>query len=767
MVYLLLIGFFVAFAAPVLHRWLGKAVFVPMTLLPFLFLLYFYVQMPIILSGETMAETWQWVPSLGVNLQFRLDGLSQLFVLLISLFGVLVMLYSRGYMADSPLLGRFYMYLTLFMVAMLGVVLSDNIFCLFLFWELTSITSYLLIGFNQERKESRTAAWQALLVTSMGGLALFGGLLLLSQISGQAIFSGMAQGDLALTQHSLYLPALGLILLGCFTKSAQFPFHFWLPNAMAAPTPVSAYLHSATMVKAGIYLLIRLSPIVGGTVAWEYTLLPVGVVTALLGATLALKHTDLKAILAYTTISALGLLVMLIGIGTERAITAALVFLVAHALYKGTLFLVAGAVDHSTGTRQVPVLKGLGKQMPWVGIAATLAALSMGGVFPFFGFIAKEVLYEATLASNTGAVVLLAVGILTGISFFGLAVLLSFRIFWRKATFPSPIKHTPTRYLSLPPLLLATLGLIGVTAATPLLFQAAQSIQPQLQIADALVESHGFSFIVALSIITNLLGLLLYQFIPRFHGLQALQKDFTYGPDRLYYLAFSGFLKNSKRFIHTLQDGYLRHYIVYVVLFFCGLSCFLLLRDGMHLHLSDRMHLLRSVKLYELVVFVLVVSALLLLLRTRSRLTSIVVMGLVGYSAALFYILFGAPDVAATQLLIETLTVVMFVLLLHKLPAFSYLYHQVYKFWYIFIAVLFGAVMTYVMLLVQENAVPSKLKAFYGQTSYTQAHGKNMVNVILVDYRGLDTLGEITVLAVAAIGVFALLRMYPQKGGKP
>ncbi|MCJ8163652.1 DUF4040 domain-containing protein [Pontibacter sp. E15-1] len=767
MVYLLLTGFLVAFAAPLLHHWLGRRVFVPLTLLPLIFSAYFIWQVPGVLAGETVTQSISWVPSLGVQLQFRLDGLSLLFALLVSVFGVLIMLYSRGYMGETPLLGRFYMYLTLFMVAMLGIVISDNFFCLFLFWELTSITSYLLIGFHQHKSESRTAAWQALLVTGAGGLALFAGLLLLGQASGEITFSGMMQSGMDIRGSSLYLPAMVLVMLGCFTKSAQFPFHFWLPNAMAAPTPVSAYLHSATMVKAGIYLLARLSPVFNSAEIWQFTLPLVGGITAVMGAALALKHTDLKAVLAYTTISALGLLVMLLGIGTDEATKAALVFLVAHALYKGTLFMVAGTLDHCTGTRQLPLLKGLGRRLPWVGAAATLAAYSMAGVYPSLGFVGKELLYESALHNNGTLGLVLGVALLAGMVFVAIALVLSFRIFWRKSSHPIALQHAASPYLFLPPLLLGLASLAGVSATTPLLLQASLSIAPELHTSGKLVESQGFSLVVQLSALTTLLGLILYLFTPRLHLRPFTTQDFPFGPDSLYHLLFSNFLSGSKRFIHTLQDGYLRHYLVYLLLFFCGLSCYVLWRDALVLHLGDRFYMLQSLRLYEVVLFILVVSALLLLLNTRSRLTSIVVMGLVGYSAALFYILFGAPDVAATQLLIETLTVVIFVLLLHKLPAFSYLSHQVFKLWYVFVAVLFGSVMTYVLLLVQENAVSSDLKDFYGEASYLQAHGRNMVNVILVDFRGLDTLGEITVLAVAAVGVYALLRLKPQKGGKP
>ncbi|WP_162051359.1 hydrogen gas-evolving membrane-bound hydrogenase subunit E [Pontibacter pamirensis] len=773
MFYTLLAGLLVAFAAPLLFRWLGRYVVLPLALLPLCIFIYFCAQVSQVLGGTRIIASTSWVPELGINLDFYLDGLSLLFALLISFFGFLIMIYAYGYLEKHPLLGRFYMYLTLFMTAMLGVVTADNIFCLFLFWELTSISSYLLIGFNNDQIESRTSAWQALLVTGGGGLALMGGLILLSLASGHFTFSGMVlSSNISLATHPLYLPALLLILLGCFTKSAQFPFHFWLPNAMAAPTPVSAYLHSATMVKAGIFLLARLSPVLGGTETWMTILLVVGGTTAVVGALLALQQTDLKAILAYTTISALGLLVMMLGIGSVLAIEAMLVFLLAHALYKGTLFLVAGVVDHSTGTRQVNDLKGLGRSMMYTGIAATLAALSMAGVISFFGFIGKELLYEASLESEVFNWLTLGVNMLAGLTFVAVAILMSYRLFWSKTSKPTALQHQTSPYLYLPPLVLGLLGLVfGLMAGllpAPVLEKAALSILPSQKVQFELAIWHGFTPVLGLSMLTLVLGYLLYRFLPALHSAAPrLKKVYRYGPDSMYHTGFKSFQKGAKVFINTLQNGYLRNYIIYIVLFFCGLMLFALWRDAPHVNLGARRELLDQIELHELVLFVLVIAALFYILNTRSRLTSIVVMGLVGYSAALFYILYGAPDVAATQLLIETLTVVIFVLLLHKLPAFWYLSHQFRKYKFIAISILFGSVMTYTLLLVQEFAVESELKEFYGNASFLEAHGRNVVNVILVDFRGLDTLGEITVLAVAAVGIFALLRLNPEKGGKP
>jgi len=336
-----------------------------------------------IAAGEVFTFSYAWVPSLGINLSFYIDGLSLLFALLISGIGVFIVIYAGGYLVGHPLLSRFYVYVLLFMFSMLGMVIAGNLITLFVFWELTSLSSYWLIGFDHERAEARAAALQALLVTSGGGLALLTGLLLLRLSGGSLeLATLLGQGNIV-RSHALYLPIVLLILVGAFTKSAQFPFHFWLPNAMEAPTPVSAYLHSATMVKAGVYLLARLNPTLGGTEVWQVAVTATGAATMLIGAYLAVHQTDLKRILAYSTVSALGTLILLICVGTESAIKAAVVFLFAHALYKGALFLVAGALDHETGSRSVTQLGGLRRLMPVTALAAGLAALSMAGLPPF------------------------------------------------------------------------------------------------------------------------------------------------------------------------------------------------------------------------------------------------------------------------------------------------------------------------------------------------------------------------------------------------
>jgi multicomponent Na+:H+ antiporter subunit A len=407
-------GFAAALVAPLLSRRLAGAFGWLIAVVPAGLCLYFATLLPQVASGRPIAVTYTWVPTLGVQLSFHADGLALLFALLISGIGSLVMMYASGYLTGHPDLGRFYGFLVLFMASMLGLVLTGNVLTLFVFWELTSVSSYLLIGFDHEREDGRAVALQALLVTGGGGLALLGGFVLLGQIGGSyEVVTLLTQGE-AVRAHPLYTPTLLLVLASAFTKSAQVPFHSWLPGAMAAPTPVSAYLHSATMVKAGIYLLARLLPVLGGTSTWTVIVTTVGAATMVGGGLLALYQTDLKRLLAFSTISALGVLTMLLGIGTHHALEAMVVFLLAHALYKGALFMVAGAIEHETGTRDVEKLGGLRRAMLISAAVAALAAVALAGFGPVLSFIGKEMLLGAVLEVPSADTLLVFAAVLGG-----------------------------------------------------------------------------------------------------------------------------------------------------------------------------------------------------------------------------------------------------------------------------------------------------------------------------------------------------------------
>ncbi|HMO86146.1 MAG TPA: proton-conducting transporter membrane subunit, partial [Lacipirellulaceae bacterium] len=459
-------GFALALIAPSVHRVLRDGAGWALALLPAGLAVYFASLIPD-MPREGLRMSIPWAPSLGLQFSLLCDGLSALMALLISGVGALVLIYAGGYFHGRREAVRLYVLLLAFMASMLGVVLADNVLTLFVFWELTSFTSYLLIGFDHERPAARAAALQALLVTGGGGLALLAGLLLLGRVgadNGLSLVDSLQLSSLlplgeAAAAHPLYAPILILVCLGAFTKSAQVPFHFWLPGAMAAPTPVSAYLHSATMVKAGVYLLARLSPLLGGTELWTGLVGAVGGATMLTGAVLALRETDLKLVLAYTTVSALGALTLLVGLDTPHCAVAAAAYLAAHGMYKGALFLVAGAVDHSVHTRDVTQLSGLARAMPLTAVAAGLAALSMAGLPPLFGFVAKELLYDAALhGPAASAAVAVAVG--ASVLLVAAAAVVGVRPFLGGVSDKAKLAHEVAGSLLLGPLLLAGLGVV-------------------------------------------------------------------------------------------------------------------------------------------------------------------------------------------------------------------------------------------------------------------------------------------------------------------
>jgi multicomponent Na+:H+ antiporter subunit A len=557
-------GFALALAAPALYRRWPRAAAGLFALYPLALTLYFAGLAPAILAGGTRRSSIPWVPTLGVSLSCYLDGLGLLFALLISGIGALVVIYAGAYMADRPQAGRFHAFLLAFMASMLGLVLADNVIVLFAFWELTSLWSFLLIGSEHESAEARRSALMALLVTSGGGLALLAGLLLLSGAGGSLELSEIArQGD-AVRAHPRHLALLALLLAGAFTKSAQVPFHFWLPSAMVAPTPVSAYLHSATMVKAGVYLLGRLHPVLGGTGAWLAAVSGVGAATMLTGALLALRQTDLKLILAYSTVSVLGVLTLLLGLGAPLA---AMAYLLAHALYKGALFLAAGAIEHEAGTRDVTRLGGLLGVMPKTALATALACLSMAGLPLFLGYLAKDLLYEATLATGRFGVPLTALALLASALLSAVAVTLAWRpLLGRMA---APVRHEAPARLWSGPLLLAVLGLLlgtlpAVTGA--LLAPAAAAISGR-EAAVRLALWHGPA-LLGLSAATLAAGLLIAaRWAAARRLIDRLAPILDRGPARWYEWGLSGLYGLARWQTALLQSGGLRRYLITVILF--------------------------------------------------------------------------------------------------------------------------------------------------------------------------------------------------------
>ena len=763
-------GFIVAIFAPWINKMAHRAAGWILALLPVGLFIYFANFLGPISAGETFVFSRAWVPSIDVNLSFHVDGLSLMFALIISGVGALVIIYASGYLAHDEFIGRFYVYILMFMASMLGVVLSDNIVTIFIFWELTSITSYMLIGYYHEKEESRTAALQALLVTGAGGLALMAGLVLMAIVGGSWEISELLNRHDVLTHSNLYPLMLTLVLLGAFTKSAQFPFHFWLPNAMAAPAPVSTYLHSATMVKAGIYLMARMSPALGNTNAWLYTVSIFGAITMLLSAHLAWQQKDLKRILAYSTVSALGILTMLLGLGDHLAVEAAMVFLIVHSMYKGGLFMVAGAVDHETGTRFIDKLGGLRRVMPYTATAAVLAGWSMAGFPPAFGFVGKELIYEASTHSELWSI------FFTGFAFLTNALTITAAFLVVVPPFFGPPVETPKHAHEAPFSMLLGPGILAVSG---ILFGLFAGFVGELIVGPAvssilhhetevhLALWHGFSSILVLSLVTIAAG------IGVFWGRNILLRIAApgnlvakFGPEQWYFWILNGTMAFGRWQTRLLQSGRLRNYLLIIVLTMICFGGYALFRYNVFE--TNTIFRPINITIYELLLEVLIVAGAIMITLTRSRLAAVAALGVVGYGVALLFVLFGAPDLAMTQFSIETLSVILLVLVLYQLPRFvPYTLSKVDRSIDIIAAMIGGTFMTLLVLLVTALPAQSRLAPYFAEASYLEAHGHNVVNVILVDFRGFDTMGEITVLGIAAIGVFGLMKLRLGKRTEP
>jgi multicomponent Na+:H+ antiporter subunit A len=729
-------------------------------LIPGWLTVYFTYSFLVVSRSGPFSVTTEWAPALNLALSFRFDGLSTLFATLIAAVGTLIVVYAGKYFEHHPHAGRFNAALFAFMGSMLGLVLSDNVIALFVFWELTGFTSYLLIGFEHERPEARRAATQALLVTGGGGLSLLAAGILMLQAGGTAQLSELAaKGSLA--ADPTYVGIVSLLLLAAFTKSAQFPFHFWLPNAMQAPTPVSAYLHSATMVKAGVYLVARMTPIVGATTIWTGTITVVAAITMVIGAVRALTETDLKRILAYSTISALGVLMLLFAVGTPAAVTAGLVYLLAHACYKGALFLVAGAVEHEAGARDVSVLAGLRHAMPATAVAAGLAAASMAGIPLFGGFIAKEQFYDSIrmaavpglwgglliAASVAASMCLGAAGLIAGVAPF------------RGRSMLTPASHDAPVSLWLGPFLLGgaglVLGLFPALLSTPIALAGASVTGEQSTVS--LVLWHGFTITVVLSAVTLAGSVALFTYRRR---LWRLSWPAALHAERLYSGALTVLDAVSRRIGPLLQSASLRSYVLVVALTAIGLVTTALAMDRA-LPIARRS---TSVQFHEGLLAALIVAGALSAASARSTMAAVLSLGVVGYGVAVMYALLGAPDLAMTQFAVETLTVVIFVLVFSKLRGFADLSSRAVRSRDAFVAIAAGTLVTTLVLFIGASGTTSRLAAYFADAAPRLAHGYNVVNVILVDFRGFDTMGEITVLVTVAIGVRALLLIGRERG---
>lgn len=707
-------------------------------------------------TGPLVVEQ-PWAPGLGLSLAFHLDGLGLLFALLITGIGALIVLYASSYLAGHPQSGRFFATLFAFMGSMLGVVLSDNLVTLFVFWELTGFTSFLLIGFHNEEATARAAAIQALIVTGAGGLALLAAAVLIAQATGTTSLSALLSGGAHLGAHELAVPITLLVLLAAFTKSAQVPFHFWLPNAMAAPTPVSAYLHSATMVKAGIYLLARLTPILGATPLWTTLVTWAGLLTMVVGALRAVQETDLKRILAYSTVSALGVLTLLLGIGTGEAIVAAVVYLVAHACYKGTLFLVAGAIDHETGTRDVRRLGALRRAMPFTAFAGGLAALSMIGLPPFLGFLAKEHFYEAAGQGGPWSMWLVAAAVVASALLGGAGLIAGVGPFSARSGQRFDAHEAPVAMWLGP----VVLGLVGLAAIVPGLVQGPLDLAVSSILRETVPVGlgfwHGFTPTLLLSVVTTLAAVGVYA------GRERLRKYVwprALGAERLYTGAIAAIDAISRAVTPALQSGSLRSYVLTIVVTAATLvgSAFAI-GGGVQLPQSTT-----GIRPHEALIAFFIMAAAISAARARSSMAAVLSLGAVGYGVASMFLMFGAPDLAMTQFSVETLTAVIFVFVFRGFQRFGQLSAGIVRARDAIVAGIFGAIVGALVLLVATSHTDPRLSTFFVENGPTLGHGRNIVNVILVDFRSLDTMGEITVLVTAAIGVYALVRLGAGEG---
>jgi len=733
-----------------------------MALVPAALTLWFAMHIPEVAAGATLVQEFQWVPGLDISFTMVLDGLSLMFALLICGIGTFVVLYAGAYLKGNTAQNRFLVVLLAFMGSMLGLVLADNLITLFVFWELTSITSYLLIGFNHQSAEARKAALQGLIVTVAGGLALLAGFAMLGMMAGSFSIQEILSSSSAINQHHLYSAMLICVLLGAFTKSAQFPFHFWLPNAMAAPTPVSAYLHSATMVKAGIYLLARLQPELGGTQLWIVVLTTFGAVTMLTGAFMAIRSTDLKKLLAYSTVMALGTLTLLLGIGTELAMLAFAAYLLAHSLYKGALFMLAGIVDHEAGSRDVTELGGLRKNLPLTALLVGVAALSLAGIPPLFGFVAKELLLESMLDGAFHSFIYVLV-MVASIFVVTVASVIALRPFFGAFKAPKEREkiHEPPVAMLIGPVILVILSLFaGLMPALTgsWITQPASNAVAGFTVRGYLALWHGLNLPLLLSAISIAAGLILFKYWDAVRSkMKVLDPIVARGPERGYFWFMDAIVWVAEWQTRKLQNGSMRNYMRTIVLVFIGLTGYTLLT-------RYQLHWNWDVSLYfhEFIAVGILVAAAGAACLTHSRLGSVAAMGAVGFSVALIFILFSAPDLGITQILIETLTVILLVLVLFRLPSFSNISSTRERIRDAAVALLAGVLITFLIMITIDVQLFEPISGYMIENSYPLAHGRNIVNVILVDYRALDTLGEIFVLALAAMGVYAMIKFNPE-----
>ena len=714
---------------------------------------------PAVMRGEVVRADWPWLSAVGLDVQFFVDGLGLLFAGMILGIGLLVVIYARFYLAAGDAMGNFYTYLLLFQAAMVGVVLSNNLLLLMIFWELTSLSSFLLIGFWGHTAAGRQGARMALAVTGGGGLALIGGVMLLGEVAGTYELTGLLGSGDAVRESAMYPWIVGLVLLGCFTKSAQFPFHFWLPRAMAAPTPVSAYLHSATMVKAGVFLMARLWPVLSGTDVWFYSVATVGAVTMAIGAVIALFQDDLKGLLAYSTVSHLGLMTMLLGFSTPAAVVACMVHVVSHAAFKAALFLNAGIIDHETGTRDLRRLGGLAGLMPVTATMGIVAAASMAGFPPLGGFLSKEMMLEEVSHTAWGGSDRVLAWWVTIASLFSVAYSVRYAAYvfggHRRDDYPRH-PHDPGAGLWLPPTLLVVLVIVSglfpetfvggiVRAASGAVLQASP---PEFHLA----LWHGWTPAVTMSAIAIAAGVAAV-LVHRWLG---LAWEATPVPDAK--VLFDGTVgaatRGARRLTVGLHNGSLRRYLFILIGAAMVVGAFGFW--GQRYESGNRP--LLSVGPVLLVGWgLLLASCVIVVLKHRERLVALIVVNVIGLICSLAFIFLSAPDLALTQISVEVVTLILMLLALYFLPKTSVADRgPVSRGLHGVLATAAGLAAGGVTWATMTRDFES-LSEYYWREAYAGSGGTNVVNVILVDFRGFDTFGEIMVLGIAALVIFALL----------
>ncbi|WP_080872200.1 Na+/H+ antiporter subunit A [Oceanobacillus timonensis] len=787
------IPFLAAAMIPFLYKYVKKlhvgwfVILVPIGLFIFLASL-----IPTISGGEVIVQTMNWIPSYGINITAYLDGLSLTFALLITGVGALVILYSIYYLSFKEPIGTFYTYLMLFMGAMLGIVMSDNMLVLYVFWELTSISSFLLIAFWYQRKRSREGAKKSLIITVSGGISMLVGFIMVGTMADTWSIREVIANVSMISGDALFIPAMLLVLLGAFTKSAQFPFHIWLPDAMEAPTPVSAYLHSATMVKAGIYLVARFTPVFGGEAVWFWAVTGVGIFTLFWGSFNAVRQTDLKALLAYSTISQLGMIMSMFGMGSAAlymgyssesvvytgATFAALFHLVNHSTFKGALFMVVGVVDHSVGTRDIRRLGGLITLMPVTFTVATIGSMSMAGLPPFNGFLSKELFFissrDITEASffglGTWGMAIPIVAWIASIFTFVYAMVFVVKTFlgpYKEEKLEHPA-HEPKPGMLISPMILGLLviaiffmpNVIGQYLITP----AMSGIFPTFAAEGADLGTHihawhGFEPELFMTIGVVLFGIFLFLTRKYWSGIYKLF------PEKWSINVFYGFVLDqiedkSTVITNKYMTRYLRDYMVYIFAFFIlAIGGTFIITGAYQFTLPEN----ASISGFEWLIVLAMMTAGIAILFAKSRLTAIVLNSILGFGIALLFVLFRAPDLALTQTIIEAVTTVLFLVAYYFLPEMEKEdTSKKTKSFNLLISIGVGLVFTVVALAVQGNKAFDTISSFF-ENSYELAGGKNIVNAILGDFRAFDTMLEVVVLLIAGIGVYTMIRVRAKK----